>query len=433
MFLISMVFDPTALLLGVLVLIILLWVNPEKTASKTMLIGVLTVISLLSFNELAYHFRFYLIVPWMHNMLIPFSLLLYPAAWLYVRSVIDGEYNYKKTDWLLLLPFLLFAANLMPYYLMPLAEKRAYLEQYYQSSQLRVSDGEGLLPPYVFHLFKIIWAVVFVVLIARLLSKFKKEASQQVLLENQFVLNWLKHINLMLLGLIVIAVAATLLTPLLTTSFNMQDIGIGLFLLLICLHLFARPSILYGLHVPANASSIILQAADLESKANSMTNIISSITVAKTTEKEVITITDANTKNYIQTIENLMTSSMPFLQEGYTAHNLVIDTGIPKHILALIIKHEYGMSFKEFTNRKRIEYFIANFHQPAWSQYTMEARALDCGFASRITFIRNFKDIMGTTPSAYFNETKTGYEESNISTLYLSPIYNADLPARLHQ
>jgi AraC-like DNA-binding protein len=62
------------------------------------------------------------------------------------------------------------------------------------------------------------------------------------------------------------------------------------------------------------------------------------------------------------------------------------------------------MGFREFLNRFRIEYLIQIKDRPEWRNFTLEAISSECGFNSRITFINNFKQITGKSPSEYFKD-----------------------------
>lgn len=64
-----------------------------------------------------------------------------------------------------------------------------------------------------------------------------------------------------------------------------------------------------------------------------------------------------------------------------------------------------GISFTEYVNRYRISeacYLLLNFSR------TILQTAYDCGFDSLRSFNRNFKSIMGITPSEYQNGSKEG-------------------------
>ncbi len=147
---IGIIFQSVSCLLALLAAGILLLVNQDKIHSNRMLVLLLLVLFILNLNGVLFHTGWFIKYPGFHKTAIPFSLLIYPAAYLYTRSVLQGELKFRKYDWLLLLPALLFAVNLLPYYLMPTDDKRTYLVEYYKKSALRSNESEGLLPAYFF-------------------------------------------------------------------------------------------------------------------------------------------------------------------------------------------------------------------------------------------------------------------------------------------
>ena len=80
---------------------------------------------------------------------------------------------------------------------------------------------------------------------------------------------------------------------------------------------------------------------------------------------------------------------------------MAADVEIPRYLLSAFINREYGMGFREFLNRYRVQYFLDNLHTPSWSNLTLEAIAWQCGFNSRSTFINHSKKMTGKTPSEF--------------------------------
>jgi AraC-like DNA-binding protein len=60
-----------------------------------------------------------------------------------------------------------------------------------------------------------------------------------------------------------------------------------------------------------------------------------------------------------------------------------------------------NISFSDWRNSLRVAYGLGLLRQGEASNLTLEAISVKCGFASQSTFIRAFKNVTGTTPSAY--------------------------------
>lgn len=401
--LIGIFFQAIACFLALLAAAILYWINKEKTHSKLLLILLLLVLAILNANGVIFHMGWYMNFPWLHKIAIPFSLLIAPLAYLYIRTILTGELGFRKNDWYLLIPAILYALNLWPYYAMPIEDKKAYLIEYYQKSSLRSSESEGFLPPYVFYFIRVAWSVFFIILNIRMIRIFKKQVSAKVLKDNADMLQWLKQLNGLLAGLILAALFVAIIAPIKKTGFNLLDLSLGAFVLIIGIQLFRRPNFLYGIFLPS---------ADISGDTNSVSPAPEGWVNETYTSLEPLTASNPNTPSstitnedalrYKQLVEEFFKKNEPFLNVDYSLEQLVIDINLQRYILSAFINREYGMGFREFLNRYRIEYLIRHKDKPEWQNYTLEAIAAECGFKSRMTFIKNFKQITGKSPSEFF-------------------------------
>lgn len=398
------IFQFASFLLGLLAIAILLWVNQDASHSKRLLILLLAIFVIITINGLGYQTGLYLTFPQFHKLLHPFSLLIAPVSYLYIRSVVLHEYKFRKYDWLVLIPALLFALNLLPYYLMPFSEKQAHVVQYYQDSTFRTLNKNGILPSYTFPFIRFIWSLYFVIQNHRIIKKFLSRATSKTLADNTATIRWIKSLNVMLTALLLISLVSAIVTPIFKTDFEIPDISVAAFTLAICTTLFVKPKILYGLHMPSSAT-LVREINEIEvSSATSLAENKIDSEEKSVKVKETTSISSVEARNYKMMIETFFNSDKPFLNSEYTLHQLVIDLKIPRYTLSAFINREYNVGFREFLNRYRIEYMLANLNKPEWRQFTLEAIAEECGFSSRTTFIKNFKEITGDTPSAYLKK-----------------------------
>jgi AraC-like DNA-binding protein len=383
-------FEVISCLLAFLAASILLFLNNDRTHSKRMLVFLLSLFFLLCLNGVLYQSRLYLEIPGTHKLLLPFTYLLAPVSYIYTRAVIREEYRFRKTDWLLTIPAIIYAVNLLPYYFMPLEEKKAYLLQYYQSSALRTRDAEGFIPPYIFNLFRAVWSATFIVLNYKLIAHFRTNSSQKLKSQNFTLINWLAILNSLLAALIAVAVFTSVIAPIRKTAYNLPDTSLGLVTVIICLILFFKPKVLYGIYQPINNPAVEKMPVP-EDEKGSIDN----------EEPEKISISDKDALRIRAAIESLFREKKVFLNHDYSLDLLVKDTNIPRYLLSTFINREYRIGFREYLNKCRIEYLISNLGKPEWKNYTLEAMAEECGFNSRSTFINNFKLITGKTPSEF--------------------------------
>jgi len=396
-------FQFVATFLSLMTITILLWVNGEASHSKRVLVWLLLVVALMNINGLLYHTGIYLSYPQLHKVLHPTTLIIAPVSYLYIRSVLNHEFSFRKYDWLLLIPAILFAINLLPYYTMPILDKRVYITEYYNNSSFRTTNANGILPPYFFPFIRFVWSLYFIVKNFILIRRFKLSNSSLVLVNNTVALHWVTALNAMLTALLIISLLPAILAPIFKTDFNLPDVVIGFFALLICTALFIRPKILYGIFIPTTINDKTENIISHNSLAIEEKDIFSHQIQLVSSD---VSIGNEELNNYKIIVETFFTKQKPFLQPSYTLEQLVSDVQVPRYTLSAFINREYNMGFREYLNRYRIKYMLANINNPEWEHYTLEAIALECGFSSRSTFINNFKEIIGETPSSYFKNRK---------------------------
>jgi AraC-like DNA-binding protein len=87
-------------------------------------------------------------------------------------------------------------------------------------------------------------------------------------------------------------------------------------------------------------------------------------------------------------------------------HDLIIRSlakasSLPVQKCSRLINITLGMSFPDWVNKFRIDYFIQSFPEKCTAK-TIDAIALESGFSSKTTFYRAFKKQIGMMPSDYF-------------------------------
>jgi AraC-like DNA-binding protein len=392
------------IVLGFLAVGILLWVNTESNHSKRVLILFLIVISISNLNGVLFHSGWYLRHPQFHKILYPFALLIAPLSYLYIRSVVWSEFRFRKYDWLILVPSILLFVTLTPYYLMPITAKIKYLTYYYSSNEARVQSSNGILPGYFFSFIRSTWSLLFIVFNYRVIENFTKQATPKALIDNHIIIRWIKTLNYTLSVLLLTSIVSAILAPIFKDDFHFVDISLALLTLIICLALFSRPKILYGIYLPIRVQD------------NNSTNEVSRYSAAAVSsdeekptkieaEKE-FKLNTSDVHHYKNLLDSFFENQQPFLKPDYTLDQLVTELNVPRYALSAFINREYNMGFREFLNRQRINYLLMNLEKSEWQFFTLEAIAKECGFKSRTTFINNFKDITGLTPSAYIKRVQ---------------------------
>lgn len=96
-----------------------------------------------------------------------------------------------------------------------------------------------------------------------------------------------------------------------------------------------------------------------------------------------------------------MAARKPFLDKTLTIRDLAGSVGLTEHNLSEVLNVGLGKRFYDFVNEHRVEEFKRRAAAPEAANLTLLAIALDCGFNSKSSFNRIFKQHTGITPSAY--------------------------------
>jgi len=198
--------------------------------------------------------------------------------------------------------------------------------------------------------------------------------------------------------------------------FNSNFVGLsfGLSLSAVSIYLFISPDILYGflpekkfsVLVVAEQQNVVTQQAPILASPQIEEKPIPGSVQNTTIETDISQNTDSDEEIAAESkiVLEYMKEQKPFLQQGFTIQDLSNQTGIPVYQLSPLINGQFKMSFTNWVNRYRIEYFIELV--PDNPQLTMEALSKKAGFISRSTFINAFKKEKDTTPREYFKERK---------------------------
>lgn len=99
----------------------------------------------------------------------------------------------------------------------------------------------------------------------------------------------------------------------------------------------------------------------------------------------------------------LMEKEALYKKNDLTLTELAEGIHIHPNYLSQVINEKEQKNFYHYINTLRTEEFIRIASQPESRKYTLLALAYNCGFNSKSTFNKYFKNYTGKTPSEYFN------------------------------
>ncbi len=110
-------------------------------------------------------------------------------------------------------------------------------------------------------------------------------------------------------------------------------------------------------------------------------------------------VPDADLKNRIEELKLFMNEKKPYLESKLSVKQLAEMLNMPSHQLSNIINDYLHKNFFDFINEYRVEEVKKQLSVN--KNYTLLGIAYECGFNSKSSFNRIFKNFTGITPSEY--------------------------------
>lgn len=396
-------------LLGFIVSGILFFVNKTDTFSSRLLAGFLVSICIMVMNNELMATRFFLNFPHFWRTSVFASFCFQAFGYLYVRSVLEQSYKFKKWDFLFFLPAIIYPLTLIPFYILPTAEKLAIIKTIIADNRLIAAEPEGLLPKGLGTLTRLAYGIILSVAQFSMLIKWKRKLklSEGHYVQNRDTYRWLNYFTSMTASLYVVLFVSVVfqlqiyfsiwqLLILFATSCNLFIIG----------YLLMKPSILYGM------TGWLQRPVAVESLADDKMTLV----VQKTTEETPRnSLTPEQGLAYKSLLETHFEANKPFIKGGYTMGDLSRELSIPSHQLSAFVNQEYGKNFNELINTYRVAYLEKLVAEnPEYLNYTLEALGQLAGFKSRASFYSAVKKKTGLTPASLFSS------KTSESTIVLS-------------
>jgi AraC-like DNA-binding protein len=375
-------------IIGILSIVILLAFNKQNVFANRLLALSLFGLTWIWISDVLIQSRWMLSVPHLHLLSHPLHFIIAPAAYLYVRAVLNNEQRFRPYDWIHLMPFLLHALELVPFYLQGAEYKRSVIQEHLANPELVSQLHEGYLPPYVHLHLKILLALVYNIFQWQLVIPFFRQHRRAAFSAGRSLARWLASYTA-LMGLLYLSTGIALLSGFpVNTAYVAMRVPLGLTNLGVLLFLMFRPSILYGI-MPQHGS-------------------IDSTPQPKPSDNKPFLLSEEQILMYKDRVERYMEEEKPYLDPGLSLDLLADQLQIPRHHLSAFINTSYKVNFKDFVNRYRIRFLCESIEADKWNLLTLEGIAREAGFNSRSTFHKAFKKFTGINPSEYKRNMESG-------------------------
>lgn len=159
-------------------------------------------------------------------------------------------------------------------------------------------------------------------------------------------------------------------------------------------------ALLYGSQVMASGLLFRYLLLQKEPSQPDQGNLLHSRYAKSSLEEETL-------KAYEHKLHSHLQTSKIYLKPALSLELLAKETEIPKHHFSQLLNVYLGKSFYQVIADYRIAHALALLEE-AGAQFTIESLAYECGFNSKTSFNRYFKEKTGFTPSDYRELKNTG-------------------------
>ena len=112
-------------------------------------------------------------------------------------------------------------------------------------------------------------------------------------------------------------------------------------------------------------------------------------------------LNEKKAKEYLDQLLQYMQEEKPYLNGKLSLNEVASHLKISINHLSQVVNGHLGISFFDFVNKYRVDEMKSKLSNPENKQFTLMAIAYDCGFNSKSSFNKIFKNTTGCTPSEY--------------------------------
>jgi AraC-like DNA-binding protein len=331
-------------------------------------------------------------VPYLYKITAPINFLLPPIVYLYVRVMLFNKQKLNFLDFLHIIPFLLVFINYLPFYLLPISNKKDIIQELLKDINTSYNIQVGYISEYIVNIFRILQNLIYLIFQWKLIITFNKQ-NKNIEVEKQInnVIKWLRIFTslstISLFAFMLLAFTALVFQDIYADGFifHLPDYIFASCFFIISTYLLTHPSIFAGLpfiKYKQTPSTLILNQTDY----------IPYIEQDYSTEIAIIL-------DYFET-------KKPYLKKGLNISQLAVEINIPTRLISFIINQHFEMRFNEFINKYRVSYIKEKINEKYLDSFTLNSLASEAGFSNLTTFIAAFKKIENCTPSEYLLKIK---------------------------
>lgn len=310
-----------------------------------------------------------------------FPLLFGPLLWFYSDSLINGYRKFRLIYLLHLLPAVIFSFVIFSFNDYDADRKIDIILKGY----FNISIGY-----FIINLLVMLSVPLYIWQITDNLSKNKVNIDLNYSQTDAVSLNWLKYISVSFLIIWIVYIIFTCIA--FFTDFNLIEYGKMIINMAMVFFIFITGY--YGLKQPG----IYISHSQI---------------INKNAKQEIVILTEKKPDSANQNLDekydsliDFLKKEKPYLDNELTLSSLADKIGIQPYLLSEILNKRLRRTFYDFIHYYRVEEAKKRLVSKENSQFTILAIAYDCGFNSKSTFNRIFKNLTGQTPSEYIEQAE---------------------------
>lgn len=295
---------------------------------------------------------------------------------MYVETVISRKNKFdKKLLW-----------NLIPV----VASYTLFLSYFLQSSEYKLAVYHGKIEISEFVIFAgfilLLAFIYFVIKSVRLLNNHKKNLMEEFSFSETIDLSWLRNLiySMLLMG----GLCVILFIALYFSGISIYYTDFSAYLMLTIF--------IFALGFWGYKQGKIFNYKEIKNERKRASNTHSENEKSVSAHK-----IDENLISQADKLKSFIENEKPYLEPKLSLYQLASAFGTTSHQLSFILNNILECNFFEFINSYRVEEVKKRLAREENKQFTIFAIALDCGFNSKASFNRIFKNITGKTPSEY--------------------------------
>lgn len=304
---------------------------------------------------------------------LPFLFLIGPIFFFYILSFVKIDFRFKWLDILHIVPFLTLGLSRFFIY------KESFAPSFYFGGHMSIK----FLSIYILISISITayLIAIYVVLVKhrRNIKNYFSSTPNEIKLDWVFVIMSLISLSYIFLFYVPLLDVFSLSIEMKTFWFNQFNQALLAFILLI-----------FGLLQPIIYNN---RPVNTEERKNNEFNKLVKTGLSET-----------ELKMMANEIINYLDKKKPYLDPEYNLEIMARDLNITRQNISLTINDAIGKNFYQLINEYRVEEFKQLVLDSKNDHITLLGLAYDAGFNSKSSFNRIFKEITGSTPSAYKNE-----------------------------